>query len=120
MNKRFLFFLPSQELHEMGLLYAHYLAKAQGHKCFYLGQSVPFEDLITITKNAKPDFIVCILTAALQDTTLNEFLYSCNSQIEGPEFLMSGRLLVASDEKYRLPSPRFHVFNDFADFKKLL
>ncbi len=119
-SKRFLFFLPSQELHEMGLLYAHYLAKAQGHKCFYLGQSVPFEDLITITKNAKPDFIVCILTAALQDTTLNEFLYSCNSQIEGPEFLMSGRLLVASDEKYRLPSPRFHVFNDFADFKKLL
>lgn len=119
-SKRFLFFLPSLELHEMGLLYAHYLAKAQGHKCFYLGQSVPFEDLITITKNAKPDFIVCILTAALQDTTLNEFLYSCNSQIEGPEFLMSGRLLVASDEKYRLPSPRFHVFNDFADFKKLL
>lgn len=119
-SKRFLFFLPSQELHEMGLLYAHYLAKAQGHKCFYLGQSVPFEDLITITKNAKPDFIVCILTAALQDTTLNEFLYSCNSQIEGPEFLMSGRLLVASDEKYRLPSPHFHVFNDFADFKKLL
>lgn len=119
-SKRFLFFLPSQELHEMGLLYAHYLAKAKGHKCFYLGQSVPFEDLITITKNAQPDFIVCILTAALQDTTLNEFLFSCNSQIEGPEFLMSGRLLVASDEKYRLPSQRFHVFNDFADFKKLL
>lgn len=119
-GKRFLFFLPSQELHEMGLLYSYYLAKKEGHKCFYLGQSVPLEDLVVISKSTNPDYMVCIITAGLQDITLNEFLYTCHDKIEGPQFLLSGRLLVASDEKYRLPSPRFKVFNDFADFKKLL
>ncbi|MFN3876155.1 MAG: MerR family transcriptional regulator, partial [Flavobacteriales bacterium] len=38
-------FLPEDEIHELGLLYMHYLLRAQGQRTVYLGQSVPRGDL---------------------------------------------------------------------------
>ena len=36
--KTILFFLPEGELHELGLLFGHFLARKQGHHSIYLGQ----------------------------------------------------------------------------------
>ncbi len=44
-SRRFLLFLPEGELHELGLLFFHYILKKHGHQVIYLGQSVPFADL---------------------------------------------------------------------------
>lgn len=117
-SKTYLFFLPNQELHEMGLLYTYYLAKAKGHKCLYLGQSVPFEDLVSISESSQPDFIVSILTSTMQDSSLNTFLKLCDEKINTSQFLISGRLFFSEDEKYEIPSKRINLFNDFEDFKK--
>jgi DNA-binding transcriptional MerR regulator len=118
--KTYLFFLPNQELHEMGLLYAYYLVKSRGHKCLYLGQSVPLEDLATISETVKPNFLVSIITATMQDTSLNEFISLCDSKIPGPEFLLSGRLVLSVEEAVKLPSSRFKTFADFDSFKKMI
>jgi MerR family transcriptional regulator, light-induced transcriptional regulator len=118
--KTYLFFLPSNELHEMGLLYIHYLAKAKGHKCLYLGQSVPIEDIITITKASAPDFVVSIFTSKMEDLSISDYLKTCNSEIKRPRFLISGRLVFDSSEKCELPSERFMIFQDFSDFKTFL
>jgi DNA-binding transcriptional MerR regulator len=117
--KSFLFFLPSQELHEMGLLYTYYLTKMKGYKCAYLGQSVPVNDLADLADLIKPDFIVTILTANLPDTELNTFLNDCSEKINKPTFLVSGRLFFCSNEKVELPK-KFKIFEDFQDFKKLI
>lgn len=53
-----LFFLPEGELHEMGLLFGHFLAKKLGHRSIYLGQNVPFEDLDAIVQHRSPDTLV--------------------------------------------------------------
>ncbi len=42
-------FLPEDEIHELGLLYVHYLLRAQGQRTVYLGQSVPRGDLMQVT-----------------------------------------------------------------------
>lgn len=42
----FLLFLPEGEWHEIGLLFASYLIKEAGHKVIYLGQSVPYADVL--------------------------------------------------------------------------
>jgi DNA-binding transcriptional MerR regulator len=117
--KSFLFFLPSQELHEMGLLYTYYLTKMKGYKCAYLGQSVPVNDLADLADLIKPDFIVTILTANLPDSELNTFLKDCSEKINKPTFLVSGRLFFCSNEKVELPK-KFKIFEDFQDFKKLI
>jgi DNA-binding transcriptional MerR regulator len=42
-------YLPEDEIHELGLLYVHYLLRAQGQRTVYLGQSVPRGDLLQVT-----------------------------------------------------------------------
>lgn len=118
--KTYLFFLPGNELHEMGLLYACYLAKAKGHKCVYLGQSVPLEDLLSISKIINPEYLVTIFTSKMPDMQLNSFLKKCDEGLDKAKFLMSGRLLLETSEKLQIPSKRFTVFEDFVDLKKWL
>ena len=47
-SRKAILFLAEGELHELGLLFFHYLARSRGFKTIYLGQSVPHEDLKTI------------------------------------------------------------------------
>ncbi len=119
-SKKFIFFLPNQELHEMGLLYSHYLCKARGHKCVYLGQSVPIEDLENINLSIQPDYMVSILTAQLSDDELHAFFNTCETKIKGAQFLLGGRLIVNNLDQIKFPSSRFNTFHEFSDFKKLI
>ena len=41
----FILFLPDQEIHDLGLIYVHYLLLSRGFKSIYLGQSIPIENL---------------------------------------------------------------------------
>lgn len=119
-SRIYMFFLPDSELHELGLLYTHYLTKIRGHKCVYLGQSVPLEDLVSISKTVQPHYLVTILTAQMQDVEVRTFLTACNRQIPEADFLLSGRLILSPEEKLLLPSERFRIFEDFQAFKKMV
>lgn len=119
-SKTFLFFLPGSELHEMGLLYACYLAKSRGHICVYLGQSVPLDDLITISASVKPDCLVTIFTSHMPDPEFDDFLKGCEQGIPGAMFLVSGRAVLEGHKEKILPANRFHIFEDFAGLKKWL
>jgi len=119
-SKTFLFFLPEGELHELGLFYTHYLTKKLGHKCVYLGQSVPLEDLIAIAQNVKPDVIVGIFTAKTPDVEIHSFLKTCDEQILEPEFFLSGLLLLGQGKNFKMPAKRFRLFEDFHAYKVLL
>ena len=55
--KKFLLFLPEGELHELGLLFAQYMIRKNGHQVVYLGQSVPLTDIIEISKIVEPDYL---------------------------------------------------------------
>lgn len=118
--RKILLYLPQLELHEMGLLYAHYLSKLRGHQCFYLGQSVPLEDLTSICKQLKPDQILSIYTAPNAEIDLNEYLRACAQQIPDIPFLISGRMVVGGEYALKIPSTQFTVFEDFTALKRLL
>src|SRR5689334_1448299 len=45
---KIILFLPEGEMHEIGLLFYHYLTRKAGLRTYYLGQSVPHNDLISI------------------------------------------------------------------------
>ena len=44
--KKFLLLLPEGEWHEISLLFTHYLLRESGHEVIYLGQSVPYSDVL--------------------------------------------------------------------------
>jgi MerR family transcriptional regulator, light-induced transcriptional regulator len=118
--KRYLFFLPEGELHEIGLLYTYFLTKSKGHRCYYLGQSVPFDDVKSIAESIVADFLVCIFTANPPNFNIETYLNACNLNIINATFLVSGRLLVASEAEVKIPDSRFKVYKDFVDFKNYI
>lgn len=114
--KRFLLFLPEQEFHEIGLLFYAYLVRKNGHKTIYLGQSVPFEDVIEVSKLKKPHAIVTSITAALDDNMMETFLSDLEYNFPKQEVYLTG--MQAKTCKRKLPS-NFHTVNDVLEFKKL-
>jgi MerR family transcriptional regulator, light-induced transcriptional regulator len=73
-RKRFLLFLPEGELHDIGLLYFNYLIKKDGHQVVYLGQSVPFKDLIEVDKVLPSEYLVTAFTTSVSNEMILEYL----------------------------------------------
>ena len=57
-TKKFLIFLPEGELHEIGILFYSYLVQKRGHKVIYLGQSVPFKDIVEVENIKESDYLL--------------------------------------------------------------
>lgn len=56
-----LLFLPENEFHEIGLLFAHYVIRLTGRKSIYLGANLPLDSLNDSIKDIKPDKLLLFL-----------------------------------------------------------
>lgn len=72
--KKFLLFLPEAEYHELALLFYNYLIKKSGKLVYYLGSSVPFEDVVETSKMVNPDFLFTSLTSSLNKNEVIKYL----------------------------------------------
>jgi DNA-binding transcriptional MerR regulator len=54
----FLLYLPEHEWHELSLLFYQYVLKKSGFKTYYMGQSLPYESLVSSIQQIKPNFII--------------------------------------------------------------
>lgn len=64
---KILIFLPEGELHELGLLFYHFLIRKAGYRTYYLGQNVPHEDLKSVYKIHQP---VLMITSIISHPSL--------------------------------------------------
>lgn len=83
-------FLPENELHEIGLLFCHYLLRKFGHRTIYLGQAVPHPDLKEIYSHYQPQVMVTILTSPLREMVVADYLRKLESDFRGVQILVSG------------------------------
>jgi DNA-binding transcriptional MerR regulator len=68
--KKFVLYLPEGELHELSLLFANYVLRARHNKVIYLGQTLPFDELVFVCESQKPDYIFTAITShPAQDET---------------------------------------------------
>jgi DNA-binding transcriptional MerR regulator len=63
--RKIVLFLPEGEMHELGLLFYHFLTRKEGYRTYYLGQNVPHDDLIKVVDVHKPDLMVTSITSSL-------------------------------------------------------
>lgn len=69
-SKKFVLYLPEGELHELSLLFANYVLRARNNKVIYLGQTLPFEELVFVCESQKPDYLFTAITSTpAQDET---------------------------------------------------
>ena len=73
-SKRIMLFLPEHELHDISLLFSHFRARKAGNRTFYLGQSVPFEDLKSAFEVHQPNLLITCLTSAMSKTAVDQYI----------------------------------------------
>jgi DNA-binding transcriptional MerR regulator len=96
-NKKYLLFLPENELHEIGLLFSAYLIKSRNNKVIYLGQNVPHFDLVNIYKDHKPDYILTVITTFPQLDWIQAYIYELSDSFPNSQILISGHQVVGHD-----------------------
>jgi DNA-binding transcriptional MerR regulator len=98
-NKSVLLFLPESEFHELGLLFTHYLLKCRGVSVFYLGASVPLDDIEYMVKMKKPDYVYSHLTAVSHSFNMEKFLQQLVKKVDQAGIVISGPVTRSYDRK---------------------
>ena len=65
--KKFILLLPEGEWHEIALLFAQYLLRESNQEVIYLGQSVPYSDVLALGAAKKFDYLMVSSTTAQPD-----------------------------------------------------
>lgn len=117
-RKKVLLFLPEGELHEIGLLFYHYLARKAGYRTIYLGQTVPHNDLKQVYEVHKPDILITCITTPLPDISLEEYLSRLAADFPCNQILVSG--LQVQHLTFPSPSHRIGIFKKVFELKAFL
>lgn len=110
-----LFYLPEGEMHELSLLFYQYLALKAGYKTIYLGQNVPFEDLLKLEGLQKVD---CVFTAFINRTEPKElegYIHQLHQALKRKKVFITGAQV--AQIKASLPS-NFKLVTDVRAFKR--
>lgn len=110
-----LFFLKEGEMHELSLLFYNYLALKAGYKTVYLGQNVPFEDLLKMEGLQKIDAVFTAFINGIEKEELDGYLGKMENAFKRKRVFVSGAQLAA--QKPKLPA-NFKVVSDVKSFKK--
>lgn len=114
--RKMLLYLPENELHELGLLFCHYLAKNAGYKTYYLGQNVPHSDLLEVVQIHKPDLVVTSITSPTTGG-IESYLSNLQKELPSVQFLVSGYQAIKIAQKN---IPNVKLFSNALKFKELI
>ncbi len=116
-STRVLLYLPDEELHEMGLLFYHYIAKKAGFRTYYLGQMVPYKDLVSICALHNPEIIITAITTSPSAEDVQGYLNRLCKERPKSRILASGHVF----KKTAIKAPaNLQVFFTAAELKTLL
>lgn len=95
--KKIIFYLKEDELHEVSILFYNYIARRNGLRTLYLGQDLPFKDLISAVDDYKPNLIVTSFISPINPESLNKYLMNLSQSLDKVELNVTG-LQLKQDE----------------------
>jgi methanogenic corrinoid protein MtbC1 len=85
-----LLFLPENEFHEIGLLFAQYVIRSKGKKVFYLGCNVPLDTLTKVIKEITPANILFFLVHNNIPVDTQKYLNTLSANFRKTTIYLSG------------------------------
>ncbi len=116
-SKKFLLFLPSEELHELTILFANYLIKSRNHKVLYLGQNLPFEDLRLVYDTHKPDYMLSVFTTSPDQSQVEVYVEDLSLSFPQCQILLTGSQILSRDIR---AYPNVHPLYKIEDLSEIL
>jgi methanogenic corrinoid protein MtbC1 len=108
--KKFLLYLPEGELHEIGLLFANYVFRARKHSVVYLGQSLPYEELLLAYEIHQPDYIFSVFTSEPNVELIDNYLAQMAKDLPNTQVLLTGYQILQPERQ--IPS-NIQIIPDF-------
>lgn len=96
-SKKFMFFLPEGELHEIGLLFGYYVLKSRGHQVIYLGQSLPLAEISSVYQVYNPEYIFTIITSNPGTEYVQDYVNDLCGMFSQAKFWLTGLQIVGQD-----------------------
>lgn len=110
--KRFMLFLPPNELHELSLLFYWYTLKKMGNKVIYFGQSLPVDDLKSVAQIQAPDYFLTVITTAITQSHYTNLVNAISQSLPTSTVFISG--LQTREHSLLLPS-NVQIIEDIND-----
>ena len=101
-DKVFILYLPSNEIHDLGLMYLNYEILSKGYKTIYLGESVPIDSLKDVKAYFDKIIFLSYLTVEPNKDEINNYVKTLKKEIlndEKTEIWLTGRILAHLDLK---------------------
>ena len=116
-KNKWLLFLPEDEFHEIGLLFANYLIRSCGQSVFYLGVNTPLDPLISIVKEFTPDNLLFFLVHNIDVEKAQEYIDTISLKFRKQNLYISGNESIIGNLK---TGKAFHWLKSANDLEQKL
>ncbi|GEP52010.1 MerR family transcriptional regulator [Flavobacterium noncentrifugens] len=114
-DRTFVLYLPSGELHELGLMYINYELLMHGHQTIYLGQSIPMNNLKDLGQNFRLIEFVTYMTIYPDTGAINDYIKLMKKNIlsDHSRIWITGKQTKHIDDS--VMDSNIRIFDDFKD-----
>lgn len=114
-DKIFILYLPTDEIHELGLMYVNYEILSLGYKSVFLGESVPLECLKEMKNHFENMTYICYATVEPNKDLINDYVKQFNIEIldQNSRLWIIGRQ--TENIKPNLLSEKIRTFNSIKE-----
>jgi methanogenic corrinoid protein MtbC1 len=95
--EKFLLFLPESEFNELVILLSTYLIKNKGKQCVYLGQDIPFNDVIQVSEITRPHALMTFITEPASQSESQDFIDRLSEAFPKKSIIISGNVSFLDD-----------------------
>jgi MerR family transcriptional regulator, light-induced transcriptional regulator len=113
LDPTWLLFLPEDESHDIGLLFAHYLLRKSNQRVIYLGANVPFESLQEVMQNQQIEHMLFFFIRVRPVSEAEQYLKRLRNTFKNASIYFSGNPKLIHDLQFDPPINRLKTVEEF-------
>ena len=114
---KWVLFLPEDEFHEIGLLFAAFIIRESGDKVVYLGSSVSSDAVIKASEDIKPQYLLLFLVRYNLIEEVQHYLNELNEGLDHERLYVAGNYKLLNQIDY---PEKVHWLQDIDALKNLI
>ena len=116
-SPKWVLFLPEDEFHEIGLLFAAFIIRESGDKVVYLGSSVSSDAVIKASRVIKPQYLLLFLVRYNLIEDVQHYLSELNGGVDQEKVYVAGNYKLLNQIDY---PEKVHWLRDIDALEKLI
>mgnify|MGYP001185084598 CR=1 FL=1 len=115
-DKVFVLFLPSNEIHELGIMYLNYEILLNGYQTIYLGESIPIDSLLDLKSAFEKITFLSYFTVEPNQEILEDYIEEMHEKLiknSDNEMLLLGRMTAEIKDKNKYKN--IHIYSSIEE-----